>query len=103
MNEVGPNIEQEIERMIAFVASARELLEKGHTLDLSSLDGEISALCENAKAAPPEERNALAEKMEALIKGLDLLEQEIKSHKDRSQKQDSASAANAYDKKDTPK
>lgn len=67
----------EAQKVSSVIATARRLIAEGKTVDLSNMEGKISALCENAEAAGLEDSSAITTSFSAIIQDLDLLNKEM--------------------------
>ncbi len=69
----------DLDKVASVIATGRRLLAQGRTLDLSALEGKIAAACTAITELPREEARALLPALEAVLDGLDELEQDLKS------------------------
>lgn len=68
----------EMDKVASVIATARRLMADGRTIDLSTLEGRIDALCARVRKTPPATRDVVARAMESLVRALDDLETAIR-------------------------
>ncbi|MBE0533411.1 MAG: hypothetical protein IH626_21530, partial [Rhodospirillales bacterium] len=69
----------EMDKVASVIATARRLMGDGRTIDLSTLEGRIDALCARVRKTPPASRDVVARAMENLVRALDDLETAIRA------------------------
>lgn len=69
----------EMDKVASVIATARRLMADGRTIDLSTLEGRIDALCTRVRKTPPANRDIVARAMENLVQALNDLEAAIRS------------------------
>lgn len=68
---------QETEKVASLITAARRLLREDRMIDLSALQGKVSALCQAIQAAPLESVRGLRPAIEAILKDLDNLQDDL--------------------------
>jgi hypothetical protein len=69
----------EMDKVAAVIATARRLMVDGRTVELSTLESRIDALCTRVRQSPPATREVVIRAMENLVRALDDLEAAIRS------------------------
>lgn len=69
----------EMDKVASVIATARRLMADGRTIDLSTLEGRIDALCVRVRQTPPASRDVVVRAMENLVRALDELEAAIRT------------------------
>lgn len=69
----------EMDKVASVIATARRLTADGRTVDLSTLEGRIDALCTLVRQAPPASRETVIRAMEGLVRALDELEGTVRA------------------------
>jgi len=69
----------EMDKVASVIATARRLTADGRSVDLSTLEGRIDALCALARQTPPASRDAVIRAMEGLVSALDELEGAVRA------------------------
>jgi len=62
-----------------YLKAVSDILRDGHMPDLSGLDDRVSELCTSLQNATPEIQQQFVEKLAALLKKLDICEEEIRA------------------------
>lgn len=73
-----PDLSIEVRKISAMLMTARRLLAGGTMVDLSALQGMVSGVCEQVALLPREEGKALLPGLEALRRGLDYLDDDLR-------------------------
>lgn len=82
MSGSSGEFEQEIERISAIIATARDHLESGRSVDLAALEDRVRDLCDRVAEAPPGAPAPLKEALERLSADLDDLENDLIARQD---------------------
>ncbi len=72
-----PNIEEEIAKLSALISDARELVATDHVIDLSNFSTMVEEFCKLVAANPPQDTEGVNALIEAMIKDLNTLGEEI--------------------------
>ncbi len=68
----------EMDKVASVIATARRLMADGRTVDLSTLEGRIDALCARVRKTPPASRDVVIRAMKNLVCALNDLESAIR-------------------------
>ncbi len=72
-----PNIEDEIAKLSTLISEARELVTTDHVIDLGNFSTRVEEFCKLVAANPPEDSERINALIEAMVKDLNTLGQEI--------------------------
>ncbi|MFQ5618942.1 MAG: hypothetical protein ACE5FR_08215 [Rhodospirillales bacterium] len=77
--DAGPRPEAlpEADKVTSLVTTARRLLAEQKMVDLSALDGRVSALCDSIRHVPPDDTAAVKAVLTDIVEDLDRLEAEL--------------------------
>ncbi len=76
MNET-PDIEDEIAKLSTLISEAREQIDTDHAVDFGDFSAKVAEFCELIAANPPEDAERVNELIEAMVRDLNTLGQEI--------------------------
>ncbi len=76
----GPDVNADLEKVESLIDTAHRLLGEDTMVDLSALEGKVSALCEALREVPPEAARSLEERLAAVLANLDKLAAGLVEH-----------------------
>lgn len=82
MTAPQPDLIQEAKKVASLVTAARRLLGEDKMIDLSALEGKVSALCLAIQMAPREDTRGLKPSIAAILEDLDRLEADLAARND---------------------
>ena len=77
-DEDTSHLEEEIATLAMLITQARELVATGHTIDLAGLSEKVGDFCTAIAEDPPADAESVTAMIEALVKDLNALAQEMK-------------------------
>ena len=75
--KTGINMQQDIEKVMEMVSSARHLLTEGKPVDLIAIEKEVDHLCQAIHTKPPQNSREIRQALAAIVNDLDSLEHEL--------------------------
>ncbi len=76
-DEDTSKLEEEIATLATLITQARELVATGHAIDLAGLSEKVGDFCTDIAENPPADAESVTTMIEALVKDLNALAQEI--------------------------
>jgi hypothetical protein len=85
MTHTTEELESRLDNMIEFVTDATGQVETGTLANLGTLDKDVTQLCNDVEASPPEVAQSVSAKMAEMVSKLEQLAQALKEYQDNIQ------------------